>query len=69
MADTSTRISGPVSVKADSAERVAYDLMEKIAGFEDSPERAKRDYWLTLFHQCRKATYSTSLEAILKKQS
>lgn len=34
MADTSTRISGPVDIQSDSKQRVAYDLMDRIALYE-----------------------------------
>lgn len=63
----SLRVSGPVEVKSDSADRVAFDLMVKIANYEEGQNTASRDYWLTLFYQCKKATYSSSLESILKR--
>ena len=62
-------VSGPVTVRADSSHRVAYELMEKIAGREEANDAQKktRDYWLTLYFQCHKATVSNSLESILKR--
>lgn len=64
----SRSISGTVNVQTvDSQYRVAFELMEKISQWE--PEHTKKDnreYWLTLYYQCRKATYASSLESTLK---
>lgn len=60
-------IDGPVSIQSDSKERVAYDLTKTIARNESSSERKNRDYWLTLYNQCRKATEGYGLESILSK--
>jgi hypothetical protein len=65
MADD-VRISGPVAVESGSKERVAFDLMNKIASHEGSDERSKRDYWFKLFHQCMNATYGYDLKSIHK---
>jgi hypothetical protein len=50
--------SGPV--EASSAEAVAFRLMEKIASCEANTKTGdnqhSRDYWLTLYIQCRRAT-------------
>lgn len=48
MADTSTRVQGPVSVKTDSAERVAYDLYMWVRDM--SPENQDKE--LELFARC-----------------
>jgi len=66
-----TKISGPVEIVTDSSSRVAYDLMEKIAGWEKATDEEKRtrEYWLTLFHQCVLATEPyASLESIQKRK-
>lgn len=65
MADE-TRISGPVSIKTDSASRVAYDLMIFI-GNNESGDKAHRDYWLSLYRQCYKATHGATLKHVLDK--
>jgi hypothetical protein len=69
MADSRT-ISGTVTTRTnDSGERVAYDLMEKIATHESiamTEERKKRDYWIKLYHQCFRATRGATPEDILK---
>jgi hypothetical protein len=61
----------PIEIKDNSKERVAFDLLEKIASY-DSREKAegmKREYWLTLYHQCLKATSGTcSIESILNEK-
>jgi len=52
-----------------SPEKVAFDLMVKIAGAEMGTivENRSRDYWLTLYHQCYLSTRGTSLDIILSK--
>ena len=55
----------------DSPTKIAFDLMEKISGWENPPESEKktREYWLSLFHQCVLATQPhESLESILKRK-
>ncbi|HCV3128872.1 TPA: hypothetical protein OV565_002947 [Acinetobacter baumannii] len=54
-----TEISKPIEIKDNSIERVAFDLMEKIATAEMergflTKEQKKRDYWLKLYNQCHK---------------
>ena len=50
-------------LEMDSAEKVAYDLMQLIADKEADVENTKfqkpdvRTYYLTLFHQCVKASH------------
>ncbi|HCM31448.1 MAG TPA: hypothetical protein DIC32_07745 [Acinetobacter radioresistens] len=53
-----TTVSGPIEIKDKSVERVAFDLMEKIASLEsrrDSNVFANpnpREYYLKLYNQC-----------------
>lgn len=52
-----TEISKPIEIKDNSIERVAFDLMEKIAIAESekgflTKDQKKRDYWLKLYNQC-----------------
>ncbi len=64
-------IANAVKVISDSTARVAFELMKEIAFHEihQEAEKETRQYWLTLFHQCMKATSShTNLETILKKE-
>lgn len=50
-------------------EKVAFDLMVKIAGAEMGTmiDNRSRDYWLTLYHQCYLSTQGAGLEEILAK--
>jgi len=65
MADTSTKISGPVEIEQTSQEAVAFNLMERISEYEGSKEITKdRKYWLSLYRQCYKATKGYSLADI-----
>ena len=63
-------VSGPVEIKDNSKERVAFDLMAVIVNNESraKQERSNRNYWLTLYSQCLKATSNYALESILKEQ-
>lgn len=61
------RITGPVSIKTDSASRVAYDLMRFIGEDIESGDKSKREYWLTLYRQCYKATHGHALKHMLNK--
>ncbi len=67
MADQDRRISGPVTVVDHSVERVALDLAYQIAQDEGSSAKKDRQYWLTLYRQCYKATRGNTLESILKQ--
>lgn len=60
------RVSGPVAVQSDSRERVALELMARIANTENSSETSKREYWLKLYTQCYKATHGYAMKHILK---
>lgn len=67
MADTSTRVSGPVTIEQTSREAVAFSLMEKIASYEGGDaDKKNRKYWLSLYRQCYKATGGSVLESILE---
>lgn len=63
-------VSGPIAVRSDSSDRVAFDLMDRIAAWENAPEDKKRtrEYWLTLFFQCKEATRGGYLDSVLKPQ-
>ena len=54
-----TEITNPIQVKDNSIERVAFDLMEKIAQAEHAKqdkfrEPNSREYYLKLYNQCHK---------------
>lgn len=62
-------VQSPVEVKDNSKERVALDLMSAIAANEGkSQAKDSRKYWLTLYHQCWKATSGHQLESILREE-
>jgi hypothetical protein len=50
MAETSTKISGPVTVQSDCKERVAFDLMHQVSYAEKGEK--DRGYYLTLYYEC-----------------
>ena len=56
MADTSTRVSGPVQIKSDSAERVALELAQIIAS-HTTYEQQDEKFWLTLYRKCWRVTH------------
>ncbi|MCK4621530.1 MAG: hypothetical protein KAT62_04865 [Desulfuromonadales bacterium] len=60
-------ISGPVEIQSDSKQRVAYDLMGKIA-YHDKAAQKDKKYWLSLYCQCLKATTGSDIEFILKEE-
>jgi hypothetical protein len=64
----SLSVSGPVSIQSDCKQRVAFDLMDRIARAEDSAERKSRAYWLKLYTQCHDATSGRNIESILKER-
>lgn len=65
----SRKISGFVDIKETTKERVALDLMNIIAGYEDNDAiRVNRDYWLTLYRQCIKATAGKPLSRVLNSE-
>ncbi len=70
MSNDSMSVSGPVTVEPSSKELVALNLMRLIAGMESKAtdrDKATREYWLTLYRQCYKATAGNSLESILRE--
>lgn len=67
MADSSVNVSNPVRIESDNKARVAFDLMEKIARFENRNDTGDRDYWLKLYVQCNAAVHDYSIDSILKR--
>jgi hypothetical protein len=66
MAD-SLSVSGPIDVRADCKQRVAYDLMHTISRTEPKGEIVKDEtYWLKLYIKCRRATEGYSLSSSQK---
>ena len=61
------RISSPVSIKTDSSSRVAYDLMRFIGEGIEPGDKSNREYWLTLYRQCYKATHGHTLKHLLNR--
>lgn len=63
-----TEISSPIEIKDNSVERVAFDLMEKIAnsegyGNENGYKKPNsREYFLKLYNQCHKTVSRTSID-------
>lgn len=70
MSTENVNITRPVEIQNDAKSRVAYDLLTLIARQEaqSNPERQSRDYWLTLYSQCLKATSGESLKNVLAKE-
>lgn len=69
MAETMS-ISGPVRVETEdtSPAAVAFDLMKFLGDTSyKKGDRDTREYWLTLYRQCYKATIGNSLESILRE--
>jgi hypothetical protein len=61
-------VSGPIDINPDSKSRVAYDLTLLIARHEKmDAEKGSRDYWLSLYCQCHKATTGLPLKHILER--
>ena len=58
-----------MEIRSDSKERVAYELMSRIAVLEDTSDqqRASKSYWFGLYRQCFKAVSGHTLESILKE--
>lgn len=54
-------ITDSVVIQSDIEARVALDLAKIIAKQEDSEAQYTREYWLTLYYQCRKATATSSI--------
>lgn len=51
----SVTITSPVKIEQTSNEAIALDLMRIIAAHEN--EEKDREYFLSLYKECRKATY------------
>jgi len=57
MSNETVTLSGPISIKDNSKERVAFDLMSQISNHEPKDNPIKnRQYYLTLYTQCLSAT-------------
>ena len=58
MATEKVSVSGPIDIESNSKQAVAFKLMQHIAGYENAPgdKLNTRQYWLTLYRQCYKAT-------------
>jgi len=58
-----------MEIRSDSKERVAYELMSRIAVLEDTSDqqRASKSYWFGLYRQCFKAVSGHTLDSILKE--
>ncbi|MGJ7486904.1 hypothetical protein ACSFA2_16710 [Variovorax sp. LT2P21] len=65
MTDT-MRLSGPVEVKADAHERVAFDLLTLIDRHEQDDKHEKtREYFLKLYEQCYSVTIGRTAKRAL----
>ena len=64
------RITSPVKIKDNSKERVAFNLMEHISNLDNASdsEKSNRNYWLTLYRQCYKASSGNNLKSILTEE-
>lgn len=65
MSDQSITVSGPVSVKSDSVQRVALELADKINFYVDSNTLRDRAYWLTLYSQCLQVVHGRDVKKVL----
>jgi hypothetical protein len=71
MANETVSVSGPISVKSDAKQRVAFDLMYHIGSQcydSDKAAQKSKEYWLKLYRQCWKAANGNALESILKEE-
>ena len=62
------RVTSPVSIQADAKYRVAFDMMQLIANYEESNEQNGREYWLTLYSQCYKSANGAALKRVLDRE-
>ena len=70
MATDSIKITSPVEVQNDAKARVAYDLMDLISRREEisDADKKSRDYWLTLYVQCLRASNGDALKYVLERK-
>jgi hypothetical protein len=63
------QINGPVKIQSDAAAQVAFELMDHISRREGNigKQNETREYWLTLYSQCYKATHGVRLQHVLEK--
>ena len=68
MATEDIRVTHPIEVKSDATARVAFDLMDHISRREkpDEAQSKSRDYWLTLYVQCLRASQGLALKHVLE---
>lgn len=64
-----TEISKPIEIKDNSVERVAFDLMEKIAYLENATNDGylqpnTREYFLKLYNQCHKVVDNRNVKIL-----
>lgn len=60
-------VQGPVDIRSDCKQRVAFDLMDRIARYEKNDRIVKDEtYWLTLYTKCLKAANGYSLSSSQK---
>lgn len=62
-----TEITKPIEIKDNSIERIAFDLMVKIAQAEHSRDEdfgkpSSREYYLKLFNQCHKVVSYSNID-------
>lgn len=57
-----------VQIVQDCKQRVAFDLMTRIAQDAEGSKPKDREYYLTLFEQCLKAASGHSAESILRQK-
>lgn len=67
MADA-IQVSGPVEIESSAKERVAYDLMQRIAmnAPKEITNKGDEKYWFTLYRKCYKAASGYPLAKILE---
>ena len=70
MATDRVSVSGPIDIESNSKQAVAFKLMQHIAGYENAPgnQMNTRQYWLTLYRQCYKATDGGSMDSIMRQE-
>jgi hypothetical protein len=68
MADQTVSVSGPVSIKSDSVQRVALELADKINYYVDGNTPRDREYWLNLYSQCLQVVGGRDVKKVLAGQ-
>ncbi|WP_315075588.1 hypothetical protein [Acinetobacter guillouiae] len=67
-----TQIANPIEIKDNSKERIAFELMEKIANYERgsgaglvsevAAKQRSRDYWFKLYNQSYKVVNNKDID-------